>query len=314
MKKIEKEMFWTKLEPEAEKKGLKVHRGLGERLPPHHQLQAPDQHAGRPAGHQAARARGQVAREDVPGLRRQPFADEVLGGIHRAADRRDGRPGEPVHADRQRQVPGGAEVPVAHRATSTRRPTSTVGAKKWATLPADVRKLARGHRPRRRRRSSTKRRRRTTSELLGKMKAAGMQVNNANKDAFIAASQAGVRGVRQGSAGREGDHRPRHRARQVSAGDAGRAAPALRAPAGVDRHRPDGGPGRRGDGRRGVPHLRRIARLVRRGRLDPARVAHVLRLGARRRPSARTSAARRSIAHAAARRRASRHACWPRSC
>ena len=49
MQRIEKEVFWSKLAPAAEKKGLKVHRGVGERLPPHHQLQAPDQHARRPA-------------------------------------------------------------------------------------------------------------------------------------------------------------------------------------------------------------------------------------------------------------------------
>ena len=91
MAKIEKEIFWPKLEPEAEKKGLQGARGVGERLPPHHQQQAADQGAGRPEGHQAARAGRQVAREDVPGLRRQSEPDEVLRALHRAADRRDGR-------------------------------------------------------------------------------------------------------------------------------------------------------------------------------------------------------------------------------
>ena len=45
MGRIEKEIFWPKLEPEAEKKGLKVLARLGKRLPPHHQQQAPDQGA-----------------------------------------------------------------------------------------------------------------------------------------------------------------------------------------------------------------------------------------------------------------------------
>ena len=45
MGRIEKELFWPKLAPEAEKKGLQGPRGVGERLPPHHQQQAPDQGA-----------------------------------------------------------------------------------------------------------------------------------------------------------------------------------------------------------------------------------------------------------------------------
>ena len=61
MARIEKEIFWPKLEPEAEKKGLQRARRLGERRAPHHEQQATDQGPGRPAGHQAARARRQVA-------------------------------------------------------------------------------------------------------------------------------------------------------------------------------------------------------------------------------------------------------------
>ena len=88
-------------------------RGLGERRAAHHEQQAADQGARRPGRHQAARARGQVAREDVPGVRRQPQPDEVLRAVHRAADGRDGRAGEPVHADLLGKAAGGAEVPVA---------------------------------------------------------------------------------------------------------------------------------------------------------------------------------------------------------
>ena len=74
MARIEKEIFWPKIEPEAEKKGLKVLAVWENGYPPHHEQQAADQGAGRPAGHQAARARRQVAREDVPGVRRQSRA------------------------------------------------------------------------------------------------------------------------------------------------------------------------------------------------------------------------------------------------
>ena len=78
MGRIEKEVFWTQARARGREERPEDDRGLGKRLPPHHQQQAADQHAGRSAGHQAARARRQVAGEDVPGLRREPVADEVL--------------------------------------------------------------------------------------------------------------------------------------------------------------------------------------------------------------------------------------------
>jgi len=63
-----------------------------------------------------------------------------------------------------------------------------VGAKKWATLPDDVRKVLE---------DTAKETQafvyaaaeKDDTELLGKLKAAGMQVNTPNKDAFIAASK-----------------------------------------------------------------------------------------------------------------------------
>ena len=64
----------------------------------------------------------------------------------------------------------------------------TVGAKRWASLPADVRKVL----------ESTAKdmqkyvyavAEKDENELLGKIKAAGVQVNNANKNAFITASK-----------------------------------------------------------------------------------------------------------------------------
>jgi TRAP-type C4-dicarboxylate transport system substrate-binding protein len=65
---------------------------------------------------------------------------------------------------------------------------ATVGAKKWASLPADVRKIL----------EDTAKETQAyvyemavkgENELLDKLKAAGMQVNTPNKDAFIAASK-----------------------------------------------------------------------------------------------------------------------------
>ena len=74
MKRIEKEVFWPKLAPEAEKKGLKVlavwENGYRHITNNKHPIKTPADLQ----GHQAARARGQVAREDVPGLRRESRA------------------------------------------------------------------------------------------------------------------------------------------------------------------------------------------------------------------------------------------------
>ncbi len=64
----------------------------------------------------------------------------------------------------------------------------TVGAKKWATLPADVRKVLE---------DTAKEMQafvydtaeKDDNDLLAKIKAAGVQVNSVNKDAFIAASK-----------------------------------------------------------------------------------------------------------------------------
>ena len=65
---------------------------------------------------------------------------------------------------------------------------ATVGAKKWASMPGDVRStleaVAKETQAFVYDKASS-----DDSELLGKLKAAGMQVNTPNKDAFIAASR-----------------------------------------------------------------------------------------------------------------------------
>ena len=95
--------------------GLQGTGRVGERLPPDHQQRAPHQHPRGPGWPQAAHAQGQVAREHVRGVWRQPVADGPLGGVHRAADRHHGRAGEPAGADLLAEVPGGAGLPVADR-------------------------------------------------------------------------------------------------------------------------------------------------------------------------------------------------------
>src|SRR5439155_18010697 len=90
-------------------------RHLGKRLSADHEQPARDQGSSGSEGHQAARAEGEVAREDVPGLRREPIGDGALRGLRRPADGGDGRRGESSHPDLHLQVPGGAEVPLDDR-------------------------------------------------------------------------------------------------------------------------------------------------------------------------------------------------------
>jgi TRAP-type C4-dicarboxylate transport system substrate-binding protein len=65
---------------------------------------------------------------------------------------------------------------------------ATVGAKKWASLPADVRKTLEAVAKETQGFVHT-RAAKDDEELLGKLKSGGMQVNTPNKDAFIAASK-----------------------------------------------------------------------------------------------------------------------------
>ncbi len=97
------------------KEGLQDPGPLGERVPADHQQRAPDRQAGRSQGDQAAGAGRRLAGEDVQAVGREPDADGLFGGLRRPADRRDRRPGEPLHQHLRREVPGGAEIPLGHQ-------------------------------------------------------------------------------------------------------------------------------------------------------------------------------------------------------
>ena len=64
----------------------------------------------------------------------------------------------------------------------------TVGTRKWATLPADVRKVLEDT-AKETQAFVYERAAKDETELLGKLKQAGMQVNEVDKDAFVAASK-----------------------------------------------------------------------------------------------------------------------------
>ena len=97
----------------------------------------------------------------------------------------------------------------------------TAGAS-WSRLPADVQKIladtAKEVEP-----DILKLAAKLDGELIGKMKTSGIQVNEANKPAFVAASKDGLRGVLQGSPDRQGADRqvagarPRAHKQQIDA-------------------------------------------------------------------------------------------------
>jgi TRAP-type C4-dicarboxylate transport system substrate-binding protein len=65
---------------------------------------------------------------------------------------------------------------------------ATVGAKRWATLPADVRRILEATAKEAQAFVYAKAAQ-DDEDLLGKIRAAGVQVNTPNKDAFVAASK-----------------------------------------------------------------------------------------------------------------------------
>ncbi len=70
--------------------------GLFRRAPGQPEAGQEDQHAGRSRRHQAAHAAGRVLAVPRRVDRRQPDAGRLRRGLHRAADRRDRRPGQPA--------------------------------------------------------------------------------------------------------------------------------------------------------------------------------------------------------------------------
>ena len=120
---IEKEIFWPKLEPAAEKKGLKV---LAVWENGYRHITNNKQPIKMPADLQGIKLRvpeGKWRVKMFQAYGANPEPDEVLRAVHRAADRRDGRPGESAHADllapSSRKCRNTCRCP----ATSTRRPT-----------------------------------------------------------------------------------------------------------------------------------------------------------------------------------------------
>jgi tripartite ATP-independent transporter DctP family solute receptor len=187
MARIEKELFWSKLEPEVEKKGLKV---LAVWENGYRHITNSKRPINTPADLQGIKLRvpegkWRVKMFQTYGANPSPMKlSEVFTALQTGVMDGQENPFTQIYSQKFQEVQKYLSL-TGHVYTPA---YLTVGAKKWSTLPDDVRKILE---------DTAKETQafvyaaaeKDDNELLGKLKAAGMQVNTANKDAFIATSK-----------------------------------------------------------------------------------------------------------------------------
>ena len=188
MGRIERELFWSKLAPEAEKKGLKI---LAVWENGYRHITNSKRPINTPADLQGIKLRvpegkWRVKMFQAYGANPSPMKfSEVFTALQTGVMDGQENPFTQIYSAKFQEVQKYLSL-TGHVYTPA---YVTVGAKKWATLPDDVRKVLE---------DTAKETQafvyaaaeKDDTDLLGKLKAAGMQVNTPNKDAFIAASKA----------------------------------------------------------------------------------------------------------------------------
>ena len=153
-----------------------------------------------------------LAREDVQGLRRQSDAarfSEVFVALQTGAMDAQENPLAQIYSG---ALLGGAEVSVDDR--SRLHAVLRHRRRELENLPADVQKILVDMRAKEMQAYVAKMAADSTTNLLAKIKDAGMQVNEADKEAFIKASKPIYEEFAQASSGRQGADRQGARARQ----------------------------------------------------------------------------------------------------
>jgi len=187
MARIEKEVFWPKLAPEAEKKGLKViavwENGYRHVTNSKRPINVPSDLQGIKL--RVPEGKWRVKMFQAYGANPSPMKfSEVFTALQTGVMDGQENPFTQIYSAKFQEVQKYLSL-TGHVYTPA---YVTVGAKKWAALPADVRKVL----------EDTARQtqafvyaaaEKEESDLLAKLKAAGMQVNTPNKDAFVAASK-----------------------------------------------------------------------------------------------------------------------------
>jgi tripartite ATP-independent transporter DctP family solute receptor len=187
MARIEKELFWPKLEPEVEKKGLKViavwENGYRHVTNSKRPINVPADLQGIKL--RVPEGKWRVRMFQAYGANPSPMKfSEVFTALQTGVMDGEENPFTQIYSAKFQEVQKYLSL-TGHVYTPA---YVTVGARKWANLPADVRKVLEDT-AREAQAFVYERAAKDDDELLGKLKAAGMQVNAPNKDAFIAASK-----------------------------------------------------------------------------------------------------------------------------
>ena len=187
MKRIEQQVFWKVLAPEAEKKGLKIlavwENGYRHITNSKRPINTPADLRGIKLRVPEGKWRGKMFQ--AYGANPSPMKfSEVFTALQTGVMDGQENPFPQIYSAKFQEVQKFLSL-TGHVYTPA---YATVGAKKWASMPGDVRStleaVAKETQAFVYDKASS-----DDSELLGKLKAAGMQVNTPNKDAFIAASR-----------------------------------------------------------------------------------------------------------------------------
>lgn len=187
MARIEKELFWTKIAPEAEKKGLKVlavwENGFRHVTNSKRPINTPADLQGIKL--RVPEGKWRVKMFQAYGANPSPMKfSEVFTALQTGVMDAQENPFTQIYSAKFQEVQKYLSL-TGHVYTPA---YVIVGTKKWATLPADVRKILEDT-AKETQAFVYETAEKDDNDLLAKLKAAGMQVNTPNKDAFIAASK-----------------------------------------------------------------------------------------------------------------------------
>jgi tripartite ATP-independent transporter DctP family solute receptor len=187
MQRIEKELFWSKFEPEVEKKGIKVlavwENGYRHITNSKRPINVPADLNGIKL--RVPEGKWRVKMFQAYGANPSPMKfSEVFTALQTGVMDGQENPFAQIASAKFYEVQKYLSL-TGHVYTPS---YLVVGTRKWAALPPDVRKILEDT-AKETQAFVYEKAARDDEELLAKMKAAGIQVNNADKDAFIAASK-----------------------------------------------------------------------------------------------------------------------------
>jgi tripartite ATP-independent transporter DctP family solute receptor len=187
MKRIEREIFWSRLAPEAEKKGLKIiavwENGYRHITNSRRPINVPDDLKGIKL--RVPEGKWRVKMFQTYGANPSPMKfSEVFTALQTGVMDGQENPFTQIYSAKLHEVQKFLSL-TGHVYTPA---YVTVGSKKWASLAPDVRKILEDT-ARETQAFVYEKAAKDDEELLGKIKAAGVAVNLPNKDAFIAASR-----------------------------------------------------------------------------------------------------------------------------